>query len=158
MLRKWCVALLLVGSICLCCMQAYKYIQQPSSAPTPGSKDMELHKPRASLHSTSGTPAVSQGGQAKHSQFPTFPQVFLLLIFFGLRPVSLLDEQILPQLDEQTLQQLLPTWSCALHVNESVDLLNVASYPGLLFCLFLQICNGSQQHKDVRYVAVHSDI
>lgn len=57
-------------------LQAYKYIQRPSSTPAPGSKNAELHEPRASLHTTSGAP-VSQGGQAKHPLFPPFPQAVL---------------------------------------------------------------------------------
>ena len=63
-----------LGRPCLWCMQAYKYIQRPSSTPMPGSKTVELHEPRASMHTTSGAP-VSQGGRAKHSLFPPFPQV-----------------------------------------------------------------------------------
>ncbi|KAL0041481.1 hypothetical protein WJX79_004991 [Trebouxia sp. C0005] len=57
-------------------LQAYRYIQRPSSTPMPGSKSVELHEPRASLHTTSGAP-VSQGGRAKHSLFPPFPQAVL---------------------------------------------------------------------------------
>ena len=67
--------LVVLGRPCLWCMQAYKYIQRPSSTPMPGSKTVELHEPRASLHTTSGAP-VSQGGRAKHSLFPPFPQVW----------------------------------------------------------------------------------